>query len=124
MKRPDYQPGQRVITFFTYNFDKPTPRLAWCITGGKCVHWSETHWSVSVTHQEDEKVLSFGECINASKVKPYTPELWAACQDWIQRRAQLAADLESLTRQRIPQAPDRPMMAPWQDLLFAQEIHA
>lgn len=111
MSKPNYQPGQKIILF-----DKEIPYLAWVAEGYGygCVDWTDTHWEILTTPEPDD--LKYGRHVNSSKVKPFTPELWAACQAWIARREQLAVDLVALKRQRLPQVKTK---APWQDLLVS-----
>lgn len=95
-----YQAGQRVILFRTAG-----PVLAWVATDRfyPAVQTVDGRLMVSVSTHEEEAASGRGMHVLAKRLHPYTDDLWAACEQWHERKSQLAADLAALEQGRIPQ---------------------
>jgi hypothetical protein len=113
---PQYEPGQTVI-----DFSKDTPRLCWVARGTKRFGHlisSDNQLKVAISHYQDELEKNLFDYTNVSKIKPYSDELWAACQDWINRRTQLGIDYEILKRGKQPKQAISKSVVPWQASLL------
>lgn len=110
-----FEPLQPLIDFSVI-----TPRLAWVARGYQFGHviCIDNRWQVAVSHYKDELEQNLFSWTNINKVKPFTPELWAACQEIIMRRVQVEIDYEMLKRGKpTVNVPSR-VMAPWQASLL------
>lgn len=99
MKTPTYTEFQKVISF-----TNGKPRIAWVSAKGRrlATVWTfEGSTQVHISHYEDERDAGLGSWVNVRKVQPYTPELWAACERWMQREEQQAEDLRKLAVGKI-----------------------
>jgi hypothetical protein len=94
MRTPTYTEYQQVISFAG---DKP--RIAWVSAKGRrlaTVMEFEGRTTVFISDYEDERDAGSGSWVNVRKVQPFTPELWQACERWMQREEQQADDLRKL----------------------------
>lgn len=111
--KPQFEPLQPLISFVS-----DTPRLAWVARGYQFGHviYSDDRWQVAVSHDKREAEQNLFSWVSANKVKPFTPELWATCQEWIVRRQQVGIDYERLKRGKLD--PTVKSTAPWQTYLL------
>lgn len=99
MKTPTYTEFQKVISF-----TDEKPRIAWVSAvsyRGRTVMEFEGRTTVHISHYEDERDAGIGSWVSVRKVQPYTPELWAACERWMQRQEQQAEDFRKLAVGRV-----------------------
>ncbi len=102
MREPIYAEFQQVITFIDEK-----PRIAWvsAMHRRRATVWTfEGRTEVHVSHYEDERDAGIGSWVSVRKVQPYTPELWAACERWMQRREALGDDFRKLSAGRLVDA--------------------
>lgn len=92
-----YKPADQVISFVS-----DYPRLAWIAKGYQFGHMitCDDHTLVAVSHDQEECQENLFSWVRIEKIKPYSDELWAVCQDWLERRDQLAEDWEKLKKQK------------------------
>ena len=112
-----YEPLQPLISFV-----KDEPRKAWVTSPIVYERFQMTLYDkpmLLISHDYNEAEQGLGSFADERKVKPFTDDLWVACEAWLQRKAQLAIDLESLKRKKLPTAKGQ---APWQDLLLFDEV--
>lgn len=110
-----FEPMQKLISFVS-----DTPRLAWVARGYQFGHIIQIDGRLllAVSHRKDEAEENLFSFVPFGKVKPYSDELWTACQEWINRRTQLGIDYEVLKRGRQPKATASKSVVPWQASLL------
>jgi hypothetical protein len=86
-------------------FDTDTPRPGW-VTSGKLLHRihivQESNLLLHIAAHEKDAQAGQGYWLDTRKVRPWTAELWAACEAWIRRREQLQKDFPTLARGKTP----------------------
>ena len=86
-------------------FDTDTPRPGW-ITSGRLLQRtqliSDDHLLLHIAAHEEDARAGRGSWLDARKVRPWSAELWAACEAWIRRREELREDLATLARGKTP----------------------
>lgn len=91
----NYYPFDKLILF-----DADTPRPGWVTANHRCAQLDGRPMVHVATHAEDA-IAGCGRWLDARKVRPWTTELWAACEAWIRRREELQQDLITLASGRL-----------------------
>lgn len=102
-KVDDLKPGDQVIMFPPSGI----PVLAWVcheVYARSIYPPSDFNKAaeVKVTKHEDERDAGKGTFIAATHIQPYSDELWAGCEKWLQNQADLSVDLAQLKKGKIP----------------------
>ena len=98
---PTYAPLQRII-----RFDRNRePQLAWVTS--TAIHPDVTYLLDKVLHvrvvsHHEDALEGRAQGVASRHLQPHSETLWAACEEWHRRRAQLEADFEALRKGKIP----------------------
>lgn len=95
-----YHPLDRLILFDT---DAPYP--GWVTSGkllGRTQLVSDGHLLLHIAAHEKDAQAGCGRWLDARKVRPWTVELWASCETWIKRQAELHESFATLARGKTP----------------------
>ena len=99
-KIKEFKPGDKVIWFSTYqSVNGREPVIAW-VTQEKwypCVVGSR----VRVTRHERDALVGLGRLDPIEFVYPWDDGLWAACQWWLDNKADMLSQLKRLQKGRL-----------------------
>ena len=95
-----FRPGDKVIWFSAYqNITGREPVIAWvsqerwypCVMGSR----------VRVTRHEQDAQAGLGLLDSQDYVHPFSAQLWYECSDWLDRKAELYAELKRLQKGKL-----------------------
>lgn len=92
----NYHPFDKLILF-----DADAPRTGWVTANHRCAQL-DGHPMVHVATHAEDALAGCGRWLDARKVRPWTVELWTACEAWIRRREELQQDLITLAKGKTP----------------------
>ena len=95
-----FKSGDKVIWFRGSGFDPREPVIAW--VPSERWHKAVTRQQVRVTRHEKDVEDGRGQPVSQNAVYPWDDALWAACAEWLDNKAKLYADLNVLTRGKVP----------------------
>ena len=92
----EFKPGDKVIWVRPSGFDPREPVIAWVVS--EKIHPSLVEDKVRVTRHEKDVETGRGQLDKVDYVHSFSTKFWEYCMAWMDRKAELGADLKKLQK--------------------------